>query len=130
MFFILSKKLVFVLEIFKFLYFCFPFFFLVCYYFRGWQKINLKVYDINCLNKNLTAKKIYETEIRSIDSVLNKEHFYEKIMCKNVPKASPRPLLNFGKNPKQPLHSRNYFKNKIFWKRIISNPVPFDGQDY
>ena len=25
-------------------------------------------------------------------------------------------------NPKQSLHARNYFKNKIFWKRIIKNP--------
>ena len=28
-------------------------------------------------------------------------------------------LLN---NPKQPLHTRNSFKNKVFWKRIIENP--------
>ena len=40
---------------------------------------------------------------------------------------------------KQPLHARNYFKNKIFWKRIIkktlkelflSNSVIFNGQSY
>ena len=28
-------------------------------------------------------------------------------------------LLN---NPKRPLHSRNYFNIKIFWKRIIKKP--------
>ena len=28
-------------------------------------------------------------------------------------------LLN---NPKQPLHAKNCFKNKIFWKRIIKKP--------
>ena len=41
-------------------------------------------------------------------------------------------------NPKQPLHARSSFNNKIFWKRIIKkllkslfflpNPVPFNGQ--
>ena len=25
-------------------------------------------------------------------------------------------------NPKQPLHARNSFRNKIFWKRIIKKP--------
>ena len=46
-------------------------------------------------------------------------------------------------NPKQPLHARNSFKSKIFWKRIIEkpylkritlffllNPVPFNIQNY
>ena len=60
----------------------------------------------------------------------------EKSCRKCVTKASPRPLFNFGNNPKQPLHARNLFKNKIFWKRIIKkpvtlflplNPVPFNG---
>ena len=45
-------------------------------------------------------------------------------------------------NQKQPLHARNSFENKIFWKRIIKyplkswhdflllNPVLFNGQSY
>ena len=48
-------------------------------------------------------------------------------------------LLN---NPKQPLHARNSFKNKIFLKEdyqkgskkltlfCLSNPVPFNGKSY
>ena len=40
------------------------------------------------------GKKI---ETLSIDRVLNKDHFYAKVMQKSVPKASLRPLLNFGK---------------------------------
>ena len=45
-------------------------------------------------------------------------------------------------NPKQPLHARDSFKNKMSWKRItkmpfkswlyffLSNPVLFNGQDF
>ena len=32
-------------------------------------------------------------------------------------------LFYLVNSPKQPLHARNYFKNKIFWKRIIKNPL-------
>ena len=57
---------------------------------RGW-KINLKVCDvINCLNKNsithfvcyLKKEKRYDIETLCTDRVLNKEHFYWKIMQK------------------------------------------------
>ena len=42
--------------------------------------------------------------------------------CKNVlQKLVPDPFLILVNNPKQPLHARNYFKNKIFWK-IIKKP--------
>ena len=70
--------------------------------FRGRSKINLKVYDvINCLNKNLVThfvlslekEKRYDIEILSIDRALNKEK-----SCRNcAPKASPKPIFNFGK---------------------------------
>ena len=68
-----------------------PLFLLVSHCFRAWSKINLKVYDvINCLNKNLMThfvwylekEKRYDIETLSIDGVLNKEHFYGKIMQK------------------------------------------------
>ena len=59
----------------------------------------------------------------SIGRVLNKEHFYRKIMQKVCTKS-----------PDQLLHSRNSFKNEIFWKRLtlffLSNPGPFNGQSY
>ena len=46
----------------------------------------------------------------------------------------PDPFLTSGNNTKKPLHARNSFKNKIFWKRIISfflsNPIPFNGKSY
>ena len=57
--------------------------------FKRWSKINLKIYDIiNCLNKNLITdfvwyhlkEKSYDIETLSIDRVLNKQHFYEKVM--------------------------------------------------
>ena len=38
----------------------------------------------------------------------------DKSSRKYLPKASPRPLLILVSNPKQPLHAKNYFKNKIF----------------
>ena len=33
------------------------------------------------------------------------------------------PFLILVNNPKQPLHARNCFKNKIFSKRIIKKPL-------
>ena len=42
----------------------------------------------------------------------------------NVPqKLVPDPFLILVNNPKQPLHARNRFKNKIFWKRIMKKPL-------
>ena len=37
-------------------------------------------------------------------------------------KLVPDPFLILGNNPKQPLHARTIFKNKIFSKRIIKEP--------
>ena len=34
---------------------------------------------------------------------------------------APDPVFLLVNNPKQPLHARNYFKNKIFRKEIIEN---------
>ena len=86
-----SKKLFLFSRYSNFCIFVFPSFSPVSHCFRGWSKINLKVYDvINCLNKNLIThfvwylekEKRYDTEILSIDRVLNKEHFYGKTMQK------------------------------------------------
>ena len=58
---------------------------------RAWFKINLKVYDIiNSLNKNLIThfvwnlekNKRYDIETLVIDTVLNKKHFYGKVIWK------------------------------------------------
>ena len=68
-----------------------PLFSPVSHCFRGWWKINLKFYDvINCVNKNLIThfvlylkkEKRCEIETLTIDRVLNKEHFYGKVMQK------------------------------------------------
>ena len=40
----------------------------------------------------------------------------EKLFRKCALKASPRSIFNFGKNPKQPLHARNSFENRIIKK--------------
>ena len=57
-------------------------------------------------------------------------------------KLAPDPFLILQNNPKQPLHSRNFFKNEILKKDyqkalfkkltlfFISNPVPFNEQSY
>ena len=56
----------------------------------------------------------------SIDRLLNKEHFYGKIMrwknpAENVhQKLDPDSFLILVNNPTQPLHARNSFENKIF----------------
>ena len=38
-------------------------------------------------------------------------------------KLVPDSFFILVNNPKQPLHARNSFKNKIFWNRIIKNPL-------
>ena len=105
--------------------------FLSCQPFRIWSKINLEVYDvINCLNKNLITHFVWylekekrnDTETLFTERVLNKGHFYGKSCKKCAPKAFPRPIFNLVNNPKQSLHARNSFENKIFWKMVIKNP--------
>ena len=75
------------IQIFVFL--SFPLFLPVGHCFRGWSKINLKVYDIlNRLNKNsvthfawyLEKEKKYDIETLSIDGISDKKYFYRKIM--------------------------------------------------
>ena len=92
-----------------------PLFFPVSQCFRGWLKINIKVYNvINCQNKNLTHFVWYlrkgGTSKLSIDRILNNKHFYWKIIQKICIKISPRSLFLILIN--NPRHS---FKNKIFW---------------
>ena len=91
MFFISSKKL---FSFLRYSNYAFPsshLFFPVSHCFRGWSNKNLKVYDvIISLNKNLITRFvwylgkeiIYDIETLSIDRVLNKEHFFGKIMQK------------------------------------------------
>ena len=94
MLFISSEKLFSFSRYSIFCIFVFPSFFPVSHCFRGWFKKNLKVHDINCLNKSFIAHVWYlEKEIRcdietlSIDRELNKEHFYGKIMQKMCTKS-------------------------------------------
>ena len=47
--------------------------------------------------------------------------FMEKSNRECAPKASPRPFFILVNNPKQSLHARNSFKNKIFSKGIIKS---------
>ena len=49
--------------------------------------------------------------------------FMEKSYRKCTPKARPRPFLILVNNPKQLVHARNYFRNKILLKRIIKKPL-------
>ena len=56
----------------------------------------------------------YDIETLSIDRVLNTT-FSWKNHAENVhQKLFPDPFLILLNNPKQPLHARNYFQNKIF----------------
>ena len=96
MFFISSKKLFSFSRYSDFCISIFPSFPPVSHCFRGWSKINLKVYDvINCLNKNLIThfvwylekQKRYDIATLSFDRVLNKEHFYGRVMQKICTKS-------------------------------------------
>ena len=124
MFFISSKKLFLFSRYSDFCISVFSSFSPVSHCFRGWSKINLKVYDvINCLNKNLIIHFVWyiEKEERyyiktlAIDRVLNnlcKKYlsiYMEKSCRKCAPKSSPRSFLILLNNPKQPMHAKNYF---------------------
>ena len=96
-----------------------PLFFPVSQCFRGWSMKNLKV--INCLNKNLITHFVWYLvkEIRCNIETLSIDRVF--IHAGNVHQKLD-PFLILLNNPKQPLHARNSFQNKIFWKRIIKKP--------
>ena len=88
------KKALFILKIFKFLCFCLPLFFSL-------SAIALEIYPRKILvlwhlNKDFMTHFVWyhEKKIRcdietlTIDRVLNKEHFYGKIMQKIMPKTA------------------------------------------
>ena len=62
----------------------------------------------------MEKEKRYDNGTLSIDKVLNKEHFYGKIGKNEHQKQVPDPFLILVNYPKQPLHARNSFENKIF----------------
>ena len=108
--------------------------------FIGWPKINLKVYDVvNCLNKNFRRKKLWHWNFVNWQSFKQRTFLWENHAENIHQKLVPGPFLILVNNPKQPLHARSSFKNKIFWNRIIkkpsktlfflSNQFPFNGQD-
>ena len=88
-------------------------------------KINPKVYDvINWLNKNLKTYVWYlEEETRSyietwsIDRVLRKDIFMEKVCWKCTPKAGPRPFFKQPKtvNACKKLLKIRYFERGLLW---------------
>ena len=86
MLFISSKKLFSFSVYSNFCIFISPYFYPVGHCFRGWSKINLRVYDVtSCLNKNLITRFVWYIEKgKSIDRVLNKAHFYGKYHAENV----------------------------------------------
>ena len=53
--------------------------------------------------------KRYDIETLSIDSVLNKKHFYGKICRKCAPKAGPKRLFYFGSQPKTAIACKKFF---------------------
>ena len=70
----------------------------------------------------LEKESMTDIETWSIKGVLNEGYFYVKICKKYASEASPRALLILTNSSKQPMHARNSFENKIFWKRIIKKP--------
>ena len=65
------------------------------------------------------GKKIWHCKFVNWYSI-RKGAFVWKNHAENIPlKLIPDPFLILVNNPKQPLHARNSFTNRIFWKRII-----------
>ena len=90
---------------------------------------------------DILRKKTCDIEtLLSIDREMG-NIFMNKSCRKWTSKASPGPLFNFAKYPKQPFHARSSFKNKILkldyqkaFKKLtlffLSNTIPFNGQCY
>ena len=57
----------------------------------------------------LEKEKRYDIETLSIDRVLNKEHFMDKLFRKCAPKSSSRPLFYFGKQPETAIARNKFF---------------------
>ena len=58
-----------------------------------------------------------QTDTPLYKTTLNREHFYIKKYGENAhQKLVPDPFLTLVNNPKQLLHTQNYFKNKILLK--------------
>ena len=152
MFIYFIQKALFILEIFRFLYFYLlllsP---LSAIALRGQPKINLKVYNaINCPNKNLIThfilylekEKRYDLETLSIDRVLNKNHFYGKFMQKMCTESQSHTssefcLITQNSHCMQGIHLKiRYFERglSISPKKLtlffLLNPVPFNIQSY
>ena len=99
-----------------FVFLSFPYFLAVGHCFRGWSKINLKVHVINYLNKNSITHFFY---------ILGRKKGMTMKCChaENVQqKLVPDLFIILVNTLKQPFHESNYFKSKIFWKRIIKKP--------
>ena len=84
-------KALFILEIFNFLYFCFPLFLRMWVSFRGWSKKIFKFMTSQELNDKFCLisweGNKCDIETLSIDRLLIKKHFYGKIMQKICTKS-------------------------------------------
>ena len=80
-------------------------------------------WDIEIWQK-IAHKRFMKEEVWhwNIDRVLNKELLLENHAENVHQRLFPDPFLTLVNNPKKPLHARNFFNNKIFWKRIIKMP--------
>ena len=83
-----------------------------------WRLIQHQHDIISCLNKNL----ITHWKFAHWWNIKWKTFLWENHAEYVHQKLVPDPFLILVNNPKQPLHARNSFKNKIFWKRIIKQP--------
>ena len=107
-------------------------FFPVSHCIRVWFKRNPKVYDvIICQNKNLITHFVWYLGKKNKVWHWNFVHwlsikwgtFLWKNHAENLHQKLARdPFLILLNNPKKPLHARNSFLNKIFWKRILKEP--------
>ena len=93
---------------------------------KSWSLWHHQLYKKNLITHfawYLGKEKRNDIETLSINRVLNKALFFWKNDAENVhQKLVPDPFLLLVNISKQPLHERNYLKNKIFWKRITKKP--------
>ena len=124
MFFISSKKALFVLETFKFLYIQLPFN-LSLSTLDLEDDSSFKVYNVSCLNKSLITQFVWYSR-RKQDMTLKLcqliEYYVGYIFIENHAEIMHRkrvwdPYLILVNNPKEPLHVRNCLK----WDVLIED---------
>ena len=90
--------------------------------FFGLKRVSAIFYQIFIFHQIITLQKLWKMFFISSKNLFLFLRYLN--FCRNDvhQMLAPDSFLILLNNPKQPLHARIFFKNKLFWKRIIEKP--------